>query len=140
MKKKNVYELALIRVKQELTSLELVLKEKNANKKALENILLSQEKIKKELEKEMKEKKEISPSISYFNRMMDYNESQNILSKINKIDYEILAFKKEYMRIKQRKEKIIEQKEKKENEVIEMKTKKEIKSIQNDYISKRYLK
>lgn len=137
--KKNVYELALIKVEQELTIIELVLKEKNHKKKELENILISEENVRKILEKEMEERREISPSVTYFNRLMDFRERQKILSNINKIDSEILAFKKEYLRIKQRKEKIIEQKEKKEKDLKEMKAKKEMKNIQSDYISKRYL-
>lgn len=139
MKKKNVYDLALIKVKQELTAFEMFLKEKNNKKKELLKIFEDEEKLKKEFEKEMEEKKVISPSITYLNRLLSFDEKEKILRRIREIEQEILALKREYSRIKQRNDKIIEQKEKKEIEIKRMKTKKEMKLIQNDYVSKRFL-
>ncbi|MCK2000013.1 hypothetical protein MZM54_01270 [[Brevibacterium] frigoritolerans] len=139
MKKKNVYDLALIKVQQEQTTLELLLKEKNNKKRELEKILEREEEIKEMIRGQMEVEKTISPSFIHLNRQIDHTEKQRIFSLISRIESEVLTLKREYLRIKTRKEKIVEQKEIKENELEKMKTKKEIKQIQNDYIAKSFL-
>lgn len=87
----------------------------------------------------MEEEKQISPSILILNTEISSIDKEKINKQLEKINKEILLLKREYLRIKNRKEKIIEQKEKKEKELEEMKITKELKLIQSDYVSKRFL-
>lgn len=137
--KKNIYDLALIKVQREETKLEMMLKEKYNKILKLEEYLKREDEFRELVKKEMEEEKSISPSIIYMNRQIDYSEKQRVLAQIQKIEYEIKILKKEYLRIKNRREKIVEEKEKKEKHNEEMNNKKEYIQIQNDMISKRYI-
>ncbi|MGN5650510.1 hypothetical protein [Bacillus sp. Brlt_9] len=137
--KKNIYDLALIKVQREEIKLEMMLKEKHNKILKLEEYLEREDQFRELVKKEMEEEKRISPSIIYMNRQIDYSEKQRVLAQIQKIEYEIKILKQEYLRIKNRREKIVEEKEKKEKEKEELNNRKEYIQIQNDMISKRYI-
>lgn len=139
MSKRDVYELSLLKVQQEQTKLELILREKNLRKKELEKILQVEDELKERVKRILREEREISPSFILLNKQIHYSDKQRIQSHISAIEREVFTLKKEYLRIKNRRDKIIEQKEKKDIEVKELKASKEFKLIQSDFISKKFL-
>lgn len=137
--KKDVYELALFKIKQEETAVELMLKEKNMNKRKLEEILEKEIENFKKARQVMEEEKTISPSIILLSKQMSEEERQRINAGIRRLESEMLALRKEYLRIKTKKEKVMEEKERKGKEEETANTLKENQQIYSDYMAKKVM-
>lgn len=135
----KAFDIALLKVKQELTAYELFISEKNNERLKILDFIAQQEQAQKSIETKINESGFIAPSFIFFNRQFNYEDKQKQLKRVTVLENELFAVKKEYLKIKEKQNKLLEMKDLKEKEIAKLITLKEEREAFNDFAAKKAL-